>query len=126
MTAGVTFAVLAGFGGFTADQFVEIAALASRRFLLIEQRQVRLVELLEKFVPGDLFEIVVLRIRGAGKFDADYPGTVLGLRRMDGGRAPAARLRPFEDVFLVPRALCLGPVHILYTRPPAAVAIADL
>ncbi len=39
MTAGVTFALLAGFGGFTADQFVEIAALSARGFLLIEQGQ---------------------------------------------------------------------------------------
>src|SRR5260370_25466533 len=109
MTAGVTFAVLAGFGGFTADQFVEIAALASRRFLLIEQRQVCLAELLEKFVPGDLFEIVVLRIRGAGKFDADYPGTVPGLRPMDDGSAPAARLRPFDHAFVVRPDLCLRP-----------------
>jgi hypothetical protein len=72
-TAGVASAVLAGFGRLTADELVKIAALAARGFLLIKQREVRLVKLLEEFVPGDLFEIVVLRIRGIGKFDADYP-----------------------------------------------------
>ena len=93
MTAGVAFAVLAGFGRFTADELVEIAALAARCFLLIEQREVRFVKLLEEFLPRDLFEIVVLRIRCIGEFEADYPGTVLRLRRADGGGAPAAGLR---------------------------------
>jgi hypothetical protein len=105
MTAGVTLAVLAGFGGFTAEEFVEIVALAARGFLLIEQRQVRFVELLEKFVPGDLFEIILLGVWGAGKFDADYPGVVLRWRRADGGRPPAARLRSFADLVVVRRDL---------------------
>jgi hypothetical protein len=39
MTAGVTFAVLAGFGRFTADKLIEVAALSARGFLLIEQGQ---------------------------------------------------------------------------------------
>ena len=84
-TAGVAFAVLAGFGRLTADELVKIAALAARGFLLIKQREVRLVKLLEEFVPGDLFEIVVLRIRGIGKFDADYP-----VERTAAGRPPRA------------------------------------
>ena len=50
MTAGVGFAVLAGFGRLATDELVKIAALAARGFLLIKQRQVRLVKLLEEFV----------------------------------------------------------------------------
>jgi hypothetical protein len=84
-TAGVAFAVPAGFGRLTADELVKIAALAARGFLLIKQREVRFVKLLEEFVPGDLFEIVVLRIRGIGKFDADYP-----VERTAAGRPPRA------------------------------------
>src|SRR5689334_9597326 len=39
MTAGVTFAVLAGLGSFPADKLVEVAALSACGFLLIEQGQ---------------------------------------------------------------------------------------
>jgi hypothetical protein len=117
-TGGVAFAVLAGFGRLTADELVKIAALAARGFLLIKQREVRLVKLLEEFVPGDLFEIVVLRIRGIGKFDADYPGAVLRLRRSDGGGAPAAGLRPFADFVVVRRDLCLVSFSSVEASPP--------
>jgi hypothetical protein len=121
-TGGVAFAVLAGFGRLTAHELVKIAALAARGFLLIKQREVRLVKLLEEFVPGDLFEIVALRIRGIGKFDADYPGAVLRLRRSDGGGAPAAGLRPFADFVVVRRDLCLGHVFLLCRSQPATDA----
>ena len=46
MTSAVPFAVLAGFGRFTADEPVEIAALSAGGLFLVEKHQFRLVEFL--------------------------------------------------------------------------------
>src|SRR4051794_8669744 len=40
----------------TTDQFVEVALLAARGFLLVKEREPCLVELLEPIVPADFFE----------------------------------------------------------------------
>jgi hypothetical protein len=79
MSAGVTFAVFAGFGGFATDELVEVAALAAGRFFLVDQRQICFVKLLKEFLPGDLLEVFILGIRRAREFDSNDAGGVLRL-----------------------------------------------
>jgi len=119
MTAGVGFAVLAGFGRLATDELVKICAGRSR-FPPDKAAPGSTRQTSRRIRPGDLLEIVVLRIRGIGKFDADYPGTVLRLRRVDGGGAPAAGLHPFADFVVVRRDL--GHVFLLCRSQPAADA----
>jgi hypothetical protein len=59
MTAGVGFAVLAGFGRLATDDLVEVAGLAARSFFLIDQSEVRFIEFLEKFVSRDLDQVFI-------------------------------------------------------------------
>src|SRR5437868_1868910 len=101
MAAGVSFAVLPRLGCFAADQLVEIAALAARRFLLIKQGETRLIEFLEELLPGNLLERIVLGMRCAGKFEADDAGVVLAMGCAHRRRASAARLCPFANLVVI-------------------------
>src|SRR5688572_21551779 len=91
-SAGVAVAVLARSRGLAADQLVEIALFAVGGLLLVEERQIGLVEFLEELVPGNLLEIVVIGIGRLRELQAQYLGAA------DDCRAAAARLGPFADL----------------------------
>src|SRR3954468_10496165 len=101
MAAGVSFAVLPRLGCFAADQLVEIALLAARGLLLVQQGEAGLIEFLEKFLPGNLLERLVLGVRRAGKFDADDAGIILAVGCAHRCRASAARLCPFANLVVI-------------------------
>src|SRR3954452_9268218 len=114
VAGGVGGAVLASLRGLAADQLVEIALLAAGGFLLVQQREIGLVELLEELLPRDFLERVMLRVRRIGELDADAPGPAAFavllavppvVSRAHGRRAPAALLGPFADLVVVGRDL---------------------
>jgi len=74
MPAGMAFSVQASLGCFPADKLVKIAELAASGFFLIEQRQARLIEFLEEFVPRNGDEALVASIGGVWEFNAQNPG----------------------------------------------------
>src|SRR5919204_4402724 len=82
------------------DELVE-AALA---LVLVEEREVVLVELAEELVPGDLLE-ALLRLAEVDPQDA-WVATVAGVAH--GRRVAAASLRPPADLVVVRRRLAFG------------------
>src|SRR5215204_724401 len=119
VTARVVFAVRARVRGLAADQLVEVALFPVRSLLLVEEREIGLVEFLEEPVPGYLLEIVVVGIGGIGEFEAENLGAA------DDRWAAAARLGPFADLVVVGGDLCLGhesepPVYPLQDQRAAA------
>src|SRR4051794_37087700 len=101
MAAGVALAVRPRLGGLAADQLVEIAAFAAGGFLLVEEGEPRFVELLEKLVPGDFLEGVVLGVWRVRELQAENAGAALAMRRAHDRRAAAARLGPFADLVVI-------------------------
>ena len=75
MTAGVGFAVLAGFGRLATDDLVEVAGLAARSFFLIDQSEVRFIEFLEKFVPRDRDQVFIPAFGASGDSMRMMPGS---------------------------------------------------
>src|SRR5215204_563127 len=119
VTARVVFAVRARLRGLAADQLIEVALFPARGLLLVEEREVGLVEFLEELVPGYLLEIVVVGIGGVGEFKAENLGPAYDRR------AAAARLGPFADLVVVGGDRCLGhgsesPVYPLQDQRAAA------
>src|SRR5947208_6503836 len=67
IAAGVGLAVRARLGGLAPDQLVEVAALAARGFLLIEKRQLGLVEFREELLPGYFLQGFVVGVERIGE-----------------------------------------------------------
>src|SRR5437868_2952844 len=65
-TAAMAGVVLARFRRLPSDQLVEVAPLAAGGFLLVDHRQLCLIELVEELVPRNLFERVVPGVRCIG------------------------------------------------------------
>src|SRR5438128_2724550 len=59
--------------GGALDELVEPALLAVLRLVLVQERDVRLVEHLEEFLPGDLVELLFLR----AEIDPEHPAALV-------------------------------------------------
>src|SRR5262249_30753925 len=83
------------------DELVEVAALAAGGALLVDHRQVGVVELVEELVPGDRLERALAAV--AGEVDAEDAGVAPcsrgSLRR---GRPAATGLGPATDGIVIP------------------------
>src|SRR5688500_20084224 len=86
-----------------AHDLVEAARLSVALALLVEQRQVLRVELLEEFVPADRHERFLPGL--AGEVDAQNP-EVLAAGALDRRRTASARLDPALDLLVIRRGLC--------------------
>src|SRR5687768_14753059 len=76
------------------DEFVETAGAAAARLVLVQERQVILVEDLEELVPRDLLELFL----GLAEVDAE-DATVAAV--LDASRVAVARLGPFADLVML-------------------------
>ena len=99
---------------FRINQLVEVALLAFRCLFLVHQRHPARVELVEPFIPRDLLERRVVRMRRARKLKANDPGLVIALGAGDHRRFAAAGLGPLPYLIVVLRGLgecheCLPP-----------------
>src|SRR5436190_3478401 len=88
------------------DELVEAALGALVRFLLIEEREVVLVEGLEELVPGDLVQAFVL----VAEVDPQDARVAVSARVGDRGRTPSSLLDPAADFVVVRGRLRLGHV----------------
>src|SRR4051794_32433730 len=90
------------------DQLREPTLLALGRRVLVQEREVVLLERLEPLVPGDLLERVLAA--PAGEVDAEDARVVVAPRRLHARRMPAALLDPAPDLVVICRdvALCHG------------------
>src|SRR4051812_4478670 len=97
-----------------ADELGEGAVLAVRPPLLVEQRQVLLVELPEPLVPGDRLELVLAG--AAGEIDPQHAGVAV-VARAAHARGPAAvLLHPAADLLVIGRGVRLRRGH--RSQPP--------
>src|SRR5581483_8347726 len=79
------------------DQFEKPALSAVGRAFLVKEFQILLVELLEEFVPGNFFQILVVLER-----DAQHAGFLAAFfRAAHAGGFAAALLRPFADFLMI-------------------------
>lgn len=62
------------------NELVKVAGLAVCGFLLIDQFEAVVVELLEEFVPGDLAELGVVVVRGVWEAEPQDSGLVTRVR----------------------------------------------
>src|SRR5215468_8597333 len=85
MSAGALFCVLA------RHQFAEHAVL------LVDQRKIFQVEFLEEFIPGNLDQGFVFRLRVLWEHDPNNAHVALGMGAVDRSGFAAFALRPFPD-----------------------------
>src|SRR4051812_28804879 len=107
-------AVLPLLGRVAADDLREQA------LLVVEQRQLALLELLEELVPGDLGQRVVLGLRVVREHDADDADVVALVRPLHRRRLAALALGPLADRVVVGRGLGHGSPRWLCCRLNAA------
>src|SRR5579883_2177453 len=86
------------------DEFVEAALVAVSRFLLIEESQIGLVELLEKLAPGQHIQLAVLGIEIQPKDARVIRAHGVG----HGRRLAASFLRPAADGLVIAGHLGFG------------------
>src|SRR5690606_13932075 len=91
-------------GASAAHELVEVAALAVLRLLLIQERELLLVELLEELLPGNLLERLVAVV-GLRKVGAQQTRVVAVARADDACRMPVAALGPLLDLVVIRGAL---------------------
>jgi hypothetical protein len=87
------------FSGVTADYLVKVA------FLIEDQSKFVFIELLKEFVPGDLFQAVVLGVGSIGKLNPDDPDAALAMGGLNHRRLAAMLFRSFADLFMIGRRL---------------------
>ena len=88
------------FGGFAADELIEIAPRASGSFLLIKEHEAALVKLLEKLLPGNRFQTALSAI--PWKIKAQ-DSNIVARSRTDNMRWSAATFfGPSPDFVMVP------------------------
>src|SRR5215208_2738176 len=81
------------------NELEEGRVLAAGLLLLIQEREVVRVELLEPVVPGDRLEVVLAG--AAGEVDAQHAGAVAVLRAADGHRPAVVLLDPAPDLVVI-------------------------
>src|SRR5690348_9539668 len=99
------------------DELVEVALLSVLGFLLIEQREVLIVELLEPFVPRDRLQLAATAV--AREIEAEHAGVPAPARAADASRLAVTRFRPPSDEFVVGRHL-RGAAPAVRSRAAAA------
>ena len=52
-------------------EFVEVALRTLRSYFLVDQRQAALVELLKELVPGNFFQVGIVRMGSIRELDTD-------------------------------------------------------
>src|SRR5450755_355115 len=105
--AFIFWLLLFAFRGFivaalAAHKLEETALFAARRLLLIKQGKLLLIKLLEKRVPGDLFQRFGTAI--ARKVDAQETDIAIALRALDSYRFATTCLSPFFDCSMIDRS----------------------
>jgi hypothetical protein len=95
-------------------EFVEVAAFAVGGLFLIGELEIAGVKLFEPFVPGDLFEGAVFRVRRAGELQANDSGLVVGFGAGYGRWSGAALLGPAANFVMVLSGL--GQCHFVASR----------
>src|SRR5690606_9233944 len=105
VAGSAVLAPLAALGGVPADDLVEHA------LLVVEQREVALVELLEELVPGDLDQALVLRLLRVREHDADDTDVVALVSPVDRRRLAALALGPLADGLVVRGGLGHDPLQ---------------
>lgn len=94
-----------GFVVFGVGEFVEVAALAFGGLVLVDELEAARVELVEPFVPGDLFERAVVGVGRARKLQTNDPGLSIaapgGLSAGYNGGASAALFGPAANLVVV-------------------------
>src|SRR5690606_10058839 len=88
-----------------ARELVEGAEVAVGRSLLIEERELALVELLEELVPLDGLEILVVLVVVPGERDPQQPDVLALPRSFHVRGLAAALLDPLPDLVVVRRVL---------------------
>src|SRR5215211_6133171 len=86
----------------SADELEEAAFVAARGLVLVQEREVLLVELLEPLVPRDLLE---RGLRATREVDSEKPGVVVAAGSLHRSRLPVASLRPTPDLVVIRRRL---------------------
>jgi hypothetical protein len=87
------------FRGFTRHQLVEIALLAARGFVLHQEREITLLELVEPIIPGNFFERVFAGV--AGEIETDHPDIIVPAGAAHAGRACLTFFGPVADFFAI-------------------------
>ncbi len=86
-------------GGFAAHDLIEVAAIASRSFLLVEKRQPALIKFLEELFPGDRLQASFPAV--PGKIDPEYTDVLARAGGLHVGRFAPALLCPAPDRFVI-------------------------
>src|SRR5690606_15065544 len=88
-----------------AGEFVERAQLAVRRAILIQERQLALVELAEELVPLDRLEILVVLVVVTWEGDSQQPDVLTLRGRLHVRGLPAPLLDPLANLVVIGRLL---------------------
>jgi hypothetical protein len=88
---------------FGAHNFVEVAALASGRFLLVQESQVALIEFFKPLVPVNVLQALFTAV--TGKVQPEQPDIALVPGALYAGGMRSALLCPAPDLFVILRRL---------------------
>jgi hypothetical protein len=83
----------------SAHQFVEIASLPARSFVLHQQGEAALVELIEPFVPRNFFKLAFAAV--TRKIEPNHANVIVVSRAANAGRMCAALFCPAANFVVI-------------------------
>lgn len=88
-----------------AHELVEIAFFAAGRFVLVDEREIVIVEFLEELIPTDFLKRLIAATAVAWELQADHPRIPAPAGPLYAGGFAAVLFRPTPDLIMVRRGL---------------------